>query len=405
MTDRLTDATVKRLALPERAARIYPDGGVPGFGCRVTAAGARSFVLRYRTRAGRERTFTIGSAGDWQVTAARAEAKRLRRLIDQGGDPVGDIAAARSAPSVHDLIRRFDDEHVGPRLRPETQKQYRALLGRIAAHFGAHTKVSDVVFADIDALHRKISKGGAPYLANRVVAVLSKMFALAVRWNMRDDNPVRGVERNTEAKRKRYLSGDELARLTAALAAYPDQQVANIIRLLLLCGARVGEVRAMRWDGIDLTAGIWTKLGSTTKQKTDHIVPLSAPARMLLAEIAGKQNGSPWVFPNAANPSGHITNFERAWASIKKSAGIESLRVHDLRHSFASELASGGASLPLIGALLGHSNPATTARYSHLFDDPMRKAVERVGAVVVAAGQKDEATNVEALPKHRPRRT
>ena len=228
--------------------------------------------------------------------------------------------------------------------------------------------------------------------------MLSKMFSLAVRWRMRDDNPARGIEKNYEAKRKRYLKDDgelghELARLTKALAAYPEQRIANIFRLLLLTGARRGEVLAMEWGALDLGAGIWTKAGSTTKQKTDHVVPLSAPARQLLSEMQDeyirlhpKKPLGQYVFPGSGD-SGHVVAVKKAWRAITRAAGITGLRIHDLRHSFASQLASGGASLPLIGALLGHSNSTTTHRYAHLFDDPQRAAVERVGAVITAAGK------------------
>ena len=167
MAQHLTDATVKRLPLPERASKIHPDGDVPGFGCRVTAAGARSFVLRYRVRgSGRERTYTIGSTGNWQITAARAEAKRLRRLIDEGGDPLGDIEAKREAPILADLIERFVTEHVEPRLRPNTVRHYKMLIRRhMRPNFGAHVRVADISYEDVDRLHRKISKDGGPYAA------------------------------------------------------------------------------------------------------------------------------------------------------------------------------------------------------------------------------------------------
>jgi integrase len=209
------------------------------------------------------------------------------------------------------------------------------------------------------------------------------MFNLAIRWRMRTDNPSKGVERNPEAKRKRYLSGDELERLTMTLATYLDQEVANIIRLLLMTGARSGEVFGMRWTDLDLVTGTWTKLGSTTKQKSDHVVPLSAPVRQLLVEIRHRQHNQrpEFVFPGPGK-TGHVTTIKKAWKAICQASNITNLRVHDLRHSFASQLASGGASLPLIGALLGHSQPATTARYAHLFDDPQRAAVERVAAIV-----------------------
>jgi integrase len=390
MTQHLTDIIIKKLPTPPKGSKVHYDTTTKGFGVSVTAAGARSFVLNYRTKAGRERRIAIGRYPDWMTTAARDEAKRLRRLVDQGGDPLAEIEEAKAAPTMADLIDRFTAEHM-PRLRPETQKNYRHLIrNHIAPHFGAHTKVADVSYADCDALHRSIAKR---YAANRAIAVLSMVFTLAIRWQMRTDNPCDSVERNAEAKRKRYLSGDELARLTAALAEHPDRQVANIIRMLLLTGARVGEVRSMRWDNI--SEGIWTKPASTTKQKADHVVPLSAPAQQLLAEIrtknphhvvrensASRDAESPYVFPSSKGRTGHVAGFEKSWQTILKAAGITGLRIHDLRHSFASQLASSGASLPLIGALLGHSSPATTARYAHLFVDPQRAAVERVAAIV-----------------------
>jgi integrase len=137
----------------------------------------------------------------------------------------------------------------------------------IAPHFGTHVKVADVTFEQIDRLHHKLTKAGSPYMANRTIAVLSKMFATAMRWRMCDDNPARGVEKNYEAKRKRYLSADELVRLSAALTGYSDQLIADIFRLLLLTGARRGEVLAMEWGALDLGAGIWTKAGARPRSR------------------------------------------------------------------------------------------------------------------------------------------
>lgn len=314
----------------------------------------------------------------------------MRRLVDEGGDPLANIEAERDAPTVAELCDRFELEHL-PRKRPGTATDYRRMLrNHIRPHFGQHTKVADVDFSHVDALHRKISKAGYKHRANRVVAVLSKMFALAIRWKLRPDNPCKGVEKNQESKRKRYLSGDELVRLTTALAEHPDRQAANIVRLVLLTGCRRGEALTAKWDDIDLGAGTWSKPASTTKQAADHVVPLSAPARQLLSDIADKGPAAEYVFPGHA-AAGHRTTIKRNWRRITKAADIAGLRIHDLRHSFASQLASGGASLPLIGALLGHSNPVTTARYAHLYDDPQRAAVERVGAAVEAATRKGRA--------------
>src|SRR5215471_17019545 len=177
---RLTDAIVRRLPTPEQGKAITIDADVPGFGARVTANGARSYVLRYTTSAGRERTYTIGDATGWRTTQARDKAQELRREVEDGGDPLGEIEDERAAPTIGDLIERFRAEHL-PKKRPGTIKDYECLLRlHIEPHFGRHTKVADVRFEDIDALHRKITKSGSPYAANRTIGVLSKMFALAV---------------------------------------------------------------------------------------------------------------------------------------------------------------------------------------------------------------------------------
>ena len=381
----LTDAGVRALRAPPSGNTITWDDIVPGFGCRVTAAGSRAFVLNYSVRGnGRQRRYTIGAFPDWTVAMARARAKELRRQINEGGDPLGDIEADRSAVTMAELCDRFETEHL-PKRRPGTRIDYHSILSKhIRPHFG-RIKVAAVTHNDVVQLHDKITDVGHVYRANRVIAILSKMFSLAIRWGMRADNPAKGIEKNREHSRRRYLKGEELAALTEALAAHPNKQAANVIRLLLLTGARRGEVLGMRWAELDLAAGLWSKPASSTKQNMPHEVPLSAPARQLLVEIRdslGRRRELPeFVFPGAGQ-GGHIVEIKRVWRSLCKTAGLANLRLHDLRHSFASQLVSGGASLPLIGALLGHSNVQTTARYAHLFRDPQRAAVERVGAII-----------------------
>ena len=346
--------------------------------------GARSYVLRYSVRSsGRERTYTIGDAAAWRCTAARDKARELRRAIQDGADPLEDIAEGRSAPTVADLIERFREEHL-PKRRPGTRADYDGILRRhVSPHFGPHVKVADIRFEDVDALHRKITRSGATYIANRTIAVLSKMFALAIRWRWREDNPCAGIEKNIEYHRRRYLSADELARLVAALAEYPDRQVADAILLLLLTGARKGETLAMRWSDLDLAAAVWSKPAASTKQKQPHQVPLSAAA----VEVLQRQpRRSAFVFASHGG-TGHLVELKKSWAKIVRAAGITDLRLHDLRHSYASQLVSAGHSLSLIGALLGHTQPQTTQRYSHLSHDPLRAATERVAAAIAAAGK------------------
>ena len=388
MAHKITDKIVKT-----SPAGLVWDADVKGFGCRVTAAGSRAFILNYRRKSdGRERRWTIGSFPDWGTGAARDEAKRLKRLIDGGADPVGEHQSERASPTVADLCDRFEAEYL-PRKREWTRKGYQQQINTDIKPVMGRVKVGAVSYADVDRLHRDISQR-APTHANRVIALLSKMMSLAIKWKMRADNPCVGIERNEEQKRKRYLKGDELARLTTALAEHSDQQAANIIRLLLLTGARKGETVAARWDQFDLEGGIWTKPGATTKQKTDHVIPLSAPARQLLADLYKERDDSGYLFPGRL---GHRREIKDSWIAICKAASIDGLRVHDLRHSFASALAGAGFSLPVIGALLGHTQPSTTARYSHLQDDPLRAATERAGAIL--SGQ--PSAEIVPLPDRR----
>jgi integrase len=333
---KLTKSIVDKLPAPAKGNRIYYDGG--GFGVRVTAAGARSFVLSYRTREGRERRFTIGRIGDWSVASARAEAVRLRREIDQGADPLGELQEERRAETVADLCDRFMAEH-GPRLRASTCTDYRGLIALHILPAIGGLKVRSVTFRDLDRIHRLITATGATYQANRALSLLKEMFSLAIRWKLRIDNPCTDVRRNPEHQRQRYLSGEELDRLTAALDAYGDQHVANIFRLLLLTGARRGEVLSMRWDDVDLTAGIWVKPASATKQKKRHEVPLNAPARLILAGmLRGRAADQEYIFPASRGASGSRRTVEKPWRAICRTAKIKGLRVHDLRHSFASQL-------------------------------------------------------------------
>jgi integrase len=304
---------------------------------------------------------------------------------------------------MHDLFDRYAAEHL-PRKAPraavdDTSMWQQVILPRLGS-----MKVHAVRPADVDALHSEIS-ATRPVRANRVVEVIRKAFNLAIRWGWRPDNPASGVHRNHEERRARYLSRDEIFRLSDALLAHPNRTSANAIRLMMLTGARRGEVLGAQWDMFDLKAGIWVKPSSHTKQRLEHRVPLSAAALELLREMWAQATG-PYVFPGSAGSP--LTDVKRTWAAVCRQAGLATqisppikngngmsrkdrgsrmtwratVRLHDLRHTYASILASDGLSLPIIGALLGHTQPQTTARYAHLLDDPLRAATERVGAVM-----------------------
>jgi integrase len=344
MAQKLTDTIVKNLAVPDAGNRIAYDEAVKGFGVRVTAAGARAFVLNYRTRSGRERRYTIGAYPDWKTAAAREEAAKLKQAVDRGEDPLEGLQADRAAPTMAKLCERFLEEHAA-RKRDSTKIFYEGIISKWILPELRSRKVADIAFEDVDGLHRAITKKGKPYIANRTISVLSKMFNLAIKWKWRTDNPVKGIERNQEQKRQRYLSTSEIGRLSKALAEHEDQQAANILRLLLLTGARSEEVRAATWAQLDMADGVWIKPAANTKQKRDHRVPLSAPARLLLTEIKAAEEAkahqkgrdlSPYVFPGRGGAS-FRDNIKRPWAEIIKAAGFtEHARIHDLRHTYAS---------------------------------------------------------------------
>ncbi len=381
---KLDDKTVRDLPLPAKGMQMIFDTMVTGFGVRLTAGGARSYVVSYSV-AGRERRYTIGDTKTWTCASARKYAADIRAGARLGKDPLAELDEARQAQTMADLCDRFETDYL-PKLRPNTRDQYkRAIHGTddrkgIRAHF-KKTRVDALTYSDVEGYHRQVSKA-APMMANRILAVLSKMMSLAVRWQMATVNVVKSVDRNQETKRTRYLTLDEITALTKALAALPDRQAATIFTLLLWTGARKTEVLSMRWDDLDLDAGRWVKPGATTKQRTEHRVPLSAAAIDLLRGIERK---GPFVFPGKVEGQ-HRQNVKHQWAVVAKAAGLPTgeIVIHTLRHSVASVLVSSGLSLPIVGAMLGHTQAQTTQRYAHLMDDPLREASERVASIMGA---------------------
>ena len=223
------------------------------------------------------------------------------------------------------------------------------------------------------------------------------MFSLASTrwrdWSGLGYNPAKGIVRYPEESRERYLSAPELGALTKALTKHPNQSIANAIRLLVLTGARRGEVLSATWDQFDLAAAVWTKPSAHTKQKKEHRIPLNAPALELLTKMRSTADGE-FVFPGGRGNS-HLTEIKKVWKTVCNEAGIAGCRIHDLRHTYASILASSGLSLLVIGQLLGHTQQTTTKRYAHIHDDPLREATNRVGALVDAAANGKTADVVD----------
>ncbi|HXP76583.1 MAG TPA: tyrosine-type recombinase/integrase [Stellaceae bacterium] len=373
--------------------RIEYDGDDPkavkGFGLRVTKAGARSFILNYRNSEGRERRLTIGAFPDWKVVAAREEARRLKREIDQGIDPMGERHDLREAPTLKEFAESYIEARRGIK-RERTVKEDESLLnGIILPELGAR-KIAGIGFRDVEALHLQVTKNGTPIRANRAVALLSNIFAKAIKEGLRADNPAKGIERNQEQPRERYLTNDETVRLMKALTKHRAKPSANAVMLLLLTGARRSEVLTATWGQFDLGAGTWTKPGSSTKQKTVHRVPLNPQALTLLRAM--KPGKAPdFLFPGLGEKSETQTEIKTFWRTLLADAEIEDFRLHDLRHSFASLLVNNGLGLPVIGRLLGHRRTETTARYAHLFDETLSSATRKLGRAVAMASPRSRS--------------
>jgi integrase len=359
--------------------RLFPgdmiwDSEIRGFGVRCQRRD-RVYVVKYRSQS-RQRWYTIGKHGSpWTPDLARREAKRILGLVAEGKDPADKKKKDRSAPTISALADRFLEEHVEAKSKDRTHIEYKRLVERIVKPELGRLKVDDVRPSDIEKLHLKFR--ATPYQANRLVALLSKMFNWSGRRGER--NPCVGVERFAEQKRRRYLSSAELARLGGALAQAEELKLTSpyvvaAIRLLVFTGARLTEILTLRWDHVDLERGLLNLADSKTGAKTIY---LNAAARRLLITLPHLED-NPFVVPGERQRK-HLVNLEKPWRKIRDLAELPDVRLHDLRHSFASVGAGAGLGLPVIGALLGHAQPATTARYAHLASDPLQQAADVIG--------------------------
>lgn len=365
---------------PLEKDRFAWDDDLPGFGLRIKPSGIKSYIVQYRHE-GQSRRITLGRHGVLTAEEARKMARVELGRVAHGNDPARERQDARQAPTMKDLAEDYLERHAKPNNRPSTLRNNVAMIEQIILPKLKSRKVRDVSRRDIETL--LLSLQDTPYRANRVRALLSKMFALAVSWEWREQNLVIGIPKFQEEKRDRWLNEEELKRLTNVLNVHPNQRAANVIRLLILTGARKSEALNATWDQFDLERGVWTKPAHTTKQKRTEHVPLSSATVELLSGMhASRTTDTPYLFPGDA-PGKPLNCIKKFWDDVRIAAKIENCRVHDLRHTFASHLVSNGISLPIVGRLLGHTQPQTTQRYAHLADDPLRTALETINGNAV----------------------
>jgi integrase len=390
ITKRAVDALV-----PASSDQFLWDQDLKGFGLKVTPAGKKIYIFQYR-RGGRNfptQRVKIGAHGRFTPDSARKEATRLSGTIAAGNDPAAVRADERCAPDVNDLVRRFLSEHVATKTKPRTAVEYQRLLRKIIVPALGRRRVGDIRNQDVAKLHHDLR--ATPYDANRALAVLSKMFNLAEKWGDRPlgSNPCRHVEKYRERKRERLLSEVELSRLGDALASYDGSSfVVAAVKLLVFTGARLSEVLGLRWEWIDFERGEARLPDSKTGAKTLHLPP---PALEVLANLP-RIEGNPYVIVGAISGA-RLVNLQKPWRAIRKAARLDDVRLHDLRHAFASVAAASGMGLPIIGKMLGHTQPATTARYAHLASDPVKAAAAAVAGKIEGA-MRGEGRTAEVVP-------
>ncbi len=392
-TARLTKRSVENL--PPRAERyVVWDTELKGFGVRVSPQGRRTYLARYRTTGGADRRLTLATHGVMTTEEAREQARRILAEAAMGGDPQGAKADRRAEMTVKDLCELYMAEGTATK-KATTLRIDRIRIDRhINPRLGSR-KVTDITRGDIQRLMIDVGNGnirgaatphtrGGKGAAARTVGLLGGIFTFAQERGFVEINPVRGLKRYKDNRRERFLSAAELARLGDLLTelnrAGGDPRHVAIIRVLLLTGARKNEIAQLRWSEVDLENGLLRLRDSKTGPK---VIRLGAAATALLARCP--RSHPTWVFPDRRHVDRPVSNLDWAWVTIRNRAGLPDVRIHDLRHSFASVGVAGGEGLVLIGKLLGHEHVATTNRYAHLSDDPLQAAADRISSRVADA--------------------
>lgn len=409
---RLTRRTVEAAVKAASRYTIW-DSDLKGFGLRVEPSGTKTYVVRYRVGGGRRgtlRQFKIGRANKLTPDEARDEAKKILALAETGKDPQAERVEARNALTVAELCDLYMAEGVATKKASTLNLDRIRVAGHIKPLLGSK-KITELGSGDVERMMNAIADGrvkaaalakaedeaaepqlakpgsrvrGGKTAATKTVKLLRAIFNFAIARKLCAENPCAGVKVFADGKRDRFLSPAEMGRLgdalTAAIAGGAHPHHIAIIRLLALTGARKNEIAQLKWSAVDALPGFLQLEDSKTGRKA---IRLGAAAQEVLADIP--RTKSPYVFPDPRDPMLPIRNLDWAWVGIRKRAGMEDLRIHDLRHSFASFAVAGGSGLYLVGKMLGHSHVATTSRYAHLADDPVKAAADKVSRAVEAA--------------------
>lgn len=397
---KLTKAIIDSVPSPPAGPRRIWEPTVPGLHLRTTERGVRTWYVKYRTEDGAQKEFKIGRYPDLVPNAARERALKVVADVANGKDPAGEKSAKRKAPRMSDLCDRFMDEYVRRKLKPSTQSTYECLIRlHIKPRLGKK-RVEEVTTADVQSLHTAMASTARN--ANFTVAVIRKMMEWAVTAGLRDDtqNPAARVGRYRENKRNRFLSETEFAHLWQVLDEVESEgqrtDAVLAIRLLLLTGRRRGEILGLRWENVDLDAGRLrlsdSKVGAYTFNLAPEVVQLLSEEK----RRRGQSAGAGGYVIRGRDPDCPLQGLQKFWERLRKRAGIPDVRLHDLRHTYASFAAAAGYDLLRIKEMLGHRTIQTTQRYAHLTDRAVRESVERLGGQLMALTRQNDAQQIRA---------
>jgi integrase len=379
LTKRLVDAA------EFRATEYFIwDDEIPGFGLRVLSSKRKSYIVQYRAGR-RSRRMSLGLSTVLTCEQARTRAIAIIAAAKNGEDPAAKRDADRQAITVKELAERFDKEHIAVRVKESTAKGYRRMLERVIIPALGRHRVTEVTRADIAKIHHDLRH--IPYDANRCLEIISKMFSLAEMWGLRPEgtNPRKHIKKYPEEKRERFLSAAELRRVGEVLREMEDEGIEipsaiAAVRLLILTGCRLGEIMTLKWEYVDIPGKVLRLPDSKTGAKVVH---LGQPAVEVLEKIERVEK-NPWVIVGTKEGA-RLSDLQPFWQRVRARAGLKDVRIHDLRHTFASTAVAAGQGLPMIGKLLGHTQVQTTARYAHLAADPVRTAADAVSSSLAEA--------------------
>ena len=365
---------------------IFWDRDLPGFGVRVHPSGRKVYIVQTRERGKPAKRVTVGRHGVITADEARQRAALIVARIKAGEDPVAVPLAAKPAgrPTVGELAERWLKEHVGTRCKPSTAETYRLTVAKHIVPALGKTPALAIEHSHVTELHHGLRH--TPFMANRVVDTLSRIYNGAEdRGSIPEaSNPCRLVVKFRERARDRFLTEEEFRRLGRVLDEAETCKGVSVhavaaIRLLLLTGFRKGEMLNLRWSEVDLGANELRVPDTKTGPRT---ISLSPEAAGVLAAIP-HVDGNPFVIPGKIKGKA-MRNLNDPWEIVCERAGLEDLRIHDARHSYASRALALGESLPMIGRLLGHTQVETTARYAHLAEDSLRESAVRISDSIAA---------------------